>query len=122
MEMVWKFTKTVVSEAGEIQASYRVDKVEIGICPKCQKGKIVEGKKANGCLLWKEGCTFNIWKQQYGKILSVTQVKALLEKRETSSLSFTSKKQVKYKAKLKLTSNWEIVMEYTNKNKSWCFF
>lgn len=48
MEMVRKFTETGVSEAGEIQASYRVDKVEIGICPKCQKGKIVEGKRHMG--------------------------------------------------------------------------
>lgn len=118
MEMVRKFTETIVSEAGEIQASYRVDKIEIGICPKCKKGNIIEEKKAYGCSSWKDGCTFTIWKKQYGKILSVTQVNALIEKRETSSLSFTSKKQVKYKAKLKLTSNWEIIMEYTNKNKS----
>lgn len=118
MAMVRKFTETIVSEAGEIKTSYRGDKVEISTCPKCKNGVIIEGKKAYGCSLWKDGCNFTIWKKQFGKMLSVTQAKTLIEKRETGSLSFTNKNDVKYKAKLKLTSDWEIVMEYTNKAKS----
>lgn len=118
MVMVQKFTETIVSEAGEIKTSYRVDKVEISTCPKCKNGVINEGKKAYGCSLWKDGCNFTIWKKQFGKMLSVTQAKTLIEKRETGSFSFTNKNDVKYKAKLKLTSDWEIVMEYTNKNRS----
>ncbi len=31
---------------------------DIVICPKCKKGKLIKGKTAYGCSLWKEGCDF----------------------------------------------------------------
>jgi len=114
MKIVRKFTESIVAEAGTIQKTYVKEQVDFGTCPKCQKGKVLGGKKGYGCSLWKEGCTFTLWKSQYGKTLSTAQVKALIDKKETGVLTFTSqkKKDTKYKAKLKLTDDWKVVLEF----------
>lgn len=117
MEMVRKFTETIVYEAGTIKETYIKVQIELGLCPKCKKGIITEGKKSYNCSFWKEGCSFTIWKTQFGKTLSNAQVKSLVEKGETSLLSFINKKKVKYKGKLKLDNDNQIVMEYANKSK-----
>lgn len=39
----------------------------LGICPQCRKGNIIEGKNAFGCSEWKQGCKFAIWKEITGK-------------------------------------------------------
>jgi DNA topoisomerase-3 len=44
-------------------------------CPKCKKGKLIKGKTAYGCTLWKSGCDFRfgfakIKKQAAGRKLS----------------------------------------------------
>ena len=50
------------------------------------------------------------------KNLSNAQVKSLIEKGETSLLSFINKKKVKYKGRLKLNNEWQIVMEFASKS------
>lgn len=57
-------------------------KGEIGICPLCG-GEVIENNKAFGCKNWKTGCKFTIWKNQKGKELKESQIKALLSKGKT---------------------------------------
>ncbi|PHV72081.1 DNA topoisomerase III [Sporanaerobium hydrogeniformans] len=81
-------------------ASYRASKAtssaqvkseereRLGKCPYCG-GDVIEGKKGFGCLGYKTGCHFVLWKeipdlQAYGKNLTKTAAKALLKKGEAT--------------------------------------
>ena len=44
------------------------------------------GRKGYGCSHYKEGCKFVIWKQSFGRSLTDSQVKALVEKGKTAKL------------------------------------
>lgn len=59
----------------------------IANCPRpgC-KGHIFMGRKGYGCSHYKEGCKFVIWKENYGRMLTDTQIKALIEKGKTAKL------------------------------------
>ncbi len=72
-------------------------------CPRegCQ-GHIFTGKKAYGCSLYKEGCKFVVWKQNFGKSLTPNMVKDLIIKGKTNKLKFTSKNGNPYEAKIVL--------------------
>ncbi|MBB3110326.1 DNA topoisomerase-3 [Paenibacillus phyllosphaerae] len=61
----------------------------IAICPRpgCG-GRIVEGKRGFGCMRFKEGCSFVIWKEQYGKTVTAAMAKSLITRGETRKLSF----------------------------------
>jgi DNA topoisomerase-3 len=49
-------------------------------------GQIIVGRKGFGCSHYKEGCRFVIWKESFGKRLSVPMVRALLQKGRTGKL------------------------------------
>lgn len=51
-------------------------------------GTIIEGKRGYGCSAFRAGCTFVIWKEQAGKKLTAAMAKSLIEKGNTSLLSF----------------------------------
>jgi DNA topoisomerase III len=55
-------------------------------CPKCKKGKILQGKTAFGCSSYKEGCNFKIAFEQFGKKLTDKQLLTLIEKHKTSKI------------------------------------
>lgn len=59
----------------------------IATCPRpgCG-GSIFMGRKGYGCSHYKEGCKFVIWKESFGRNLTDTQVKALVEKGKTTKL------------------------------------
>lgn len=44
------------------------------------------GRKGYGCSNYKQGCGFVIWKESFGRKLSDTQVKALIEKGKTAKM------------------------------------
>ncbi|MNR58351.1 hypothetical protein D3C85_1793260 [compost metagenome] len=44
------------------------------------------GRKGYGCSHYKEGCSFVIWKESFGRSLTETQVQALVQKGKTSKL------------------------------------
>ncbi|MUT67367.1 type IA DNA topoisomerase [Paenibacillus sp. NEAU-GSW1] len=76
----------------------------IGACPRSGcNGHIIEGKRGYGCSAFREGCKFVIWKEQQGKTISLTMVKALLEKGSTNVLSFKQADGSSVKGKLMLT-------------------
>ncbi|QHW35367.1 DNA topoisomerase III [Paenibacillus rhizovicinus] len=46
-------------------------------------GQLVEGKRGYGCLRFREGCTFVIWKEQQGRTITAAMAKALALNGET---------------------------------------
>lgn len=62
----------------------------LGKCPLCQKGSILENTKAYYCTAWKEGCQFTIWKntlEPYGVSLDSKIVKKLLKEKKIKDIS-----------------------------------
>ena len=49
-----------------------------GACPQCRAGIVRQTPKGAGCSRWKEGCSFSIWRQLYGKELTDPQIKDLV--------------------------------------------
>jgi len=51
---------------------------EIASCPRpgCG-GRLIEGKRGYGCLRYREGCSFVIWKEQQGRTITLAMAKAL---------------------------------------------
>ncbi|WP_337059083.1 type IA DNA topoisomerase, partial [Elizabethkingia meningoseptica] len=91
-----------------------VESKTIGICPKCQKGNIVEGKKGYGCSEYKDGCNFVIWKEIAGKKISLSIAKTLIEKRRTKKLEgFISKAQKKFSASLILNKDIKVEFDFS---------
>ncbi|CAH0121410.1 MULTISPECIES: type IA DNA topoisomerase [unclassified Paenibacillus] len=74
-----------------------------GDCPRpgCG-GRIIMGRKGYGCNRYREGCKFVIWKESFGKPLTETMIKSLLQKGVTQALTFKEGDGSSYKAKLRI--------------------
>ncbi|AIQ64286.1 DNA topoisomerase III [Paenibacillus stellifer] len=77
----------------------------IGPCPRpgCG-GMIFMGRKGYGCSHYKEGCGFVIWKESFGRQLTDTQIKSLLEKGRTAKLKLVLPDGTPVEGKLTLRS------------------
>jgi len=86
----------------------------LGPCPQCGEGTIKETPKGAGCDRWKEGCKFMIWREQFGKRLTATQIKELVEKRRTKVIKGFKKKDGSgtYDARLVLNDEFKIRLEF----------
>ena len=83
----------------------------IGICPTCGN-HVVENEKNFGCINWKNGCKFTIWKndkfiQSFGKTVSKDMVKLLLENGKVGFRNLKSKKGTSFSAYFKYIYNEE---------------
>ncbi len=109
---ITEFTETIVNDifSKEIKAQIVAEKREsLGVCPKCKKGNIYEGKKAYGCSEWKQGCDFTIWKTIANKKITSSAIKDLLTKHKTKLIKgFTSKKGSEFEACLVINTNFKI--------------
>ncbi|HMX46062.1 MAG TPA: DNA topoisomerase 3 [Candidatus Obscuribacter sp.] len=83
----------------------------IGLCPLCKKGVVRPTPKGAGCNRWKEGCAFNIWREQRGKSLTDAQIKELVEKRSTKVIKGFKKKDGSgtYDARLVINEEGKVV-------------
>ena len=88
----------------------------LGPCPKCNKGVIVLSAKAAGCHRWREGCTFAVWRQQFGKELSERQIKDLLANRKTDLIKGFKKKDGSgtYDARLVINNEFKVRLDFSN--------
>lgn len=111
-----EFTENIVRDifSKEVKVQINAEKREsLGICPKCGKGQIFEGKKSYGCSEWKQGCDFMIWKTIAGKKISISVVKRIITKKSTKLLKgFTSKKGSKFDARLEFDADCRIVFKF----------
>ena len=75
---------------------------ELGVCPKCQQGQVVDKGKLYGCTHYPD-CDFALFKTIAGRKLKPAEVKALLTKGQTGQLSgFKKKDGGTFKAGIKL--------------------
>jgi DNA topoisomerase-3 len=91
----------------------------IGPCPQCKKGTVRKTPKGAGCSRWKEGCPFSIWREQYGKKLTDTQIEELVAKRRTKVIKGFKKKDGSgtYDARLILNDEFKVRLEFDNAGK-----
>jgi DNA topoisomerase-3 len=75
----------------------------IALCPRegCG-GQIFMGRKGYGCSKYKEGCKFVIWKISFGKTLTNSMIKTLIEKGKTNKLKLKSSDGRSYEARIML--------------------
>ncbi len=81
----------------------------IGKCPVCGND-IIENEKNFGCINWKNGCKYTIWKddkfiKSLGKEVSADMVKILLEKGRVGFRNLRSKKCTTFAAYLRYVKN-----------------
>jgi DNA topoisomerase-3 len=91
-------------------------KAQAGIapCPQCGQGVVRQTPKGAGCSRWKEGCTFSVWRETYGKKLTDNQMKELIEKRRTKVIKGFKKKDGSgtYDARLVLDNEFKVRLEF----------
>jgi len=85
---------------------------KVGTCPNCQK-TIIDKGKFYGCTGYKDGCTFSLPKKWSKKSITKNMIQDLLTKGKTKKLKgFKSKKGNKFSARLLLTDQFKIDMEF----------
>ena len=91
----------------------------LGPCPQCKQGTVRKTPKGAGCNRWKDGCNFTIWREQYGKKLTETQIEELVTKRRTKVIKGFKKKDGSgtYDARLVLNDEFKIRLEFDNTGK-----
>ncbi|MFK7695572.1 DNA topoisomerase 3 [Paenibacillus sp. HJGM_3] len=64
----------------------------VAACPRpgCG-GDVIVGHKGYGCSRFREGCKFVIWKDAFGKSLTVAMARSLIEKGQTGKLKLTGR-------------------------------
>lgn len=109
--------KTTVSGNNSLDTSISQSQAasEVGTCPVCQKGKLIDRKSFIACNQYKDGCKFNISRMICKKKISDTAVKQLLEKGKTSLIKgFTSSKNTKFDAHL-IIKEGKVQFEFAKK-------
>ena len=80
-EQVEAHTRQIIAQTAVVKRVRRM-----GACPLCE-GSVIEGKRGYGCSRWKAGCTFVLWKEQFGHQLAFEEIKELLEQRKSTRLA-----------------------------------
>jgi DNA topoisomerase III len=72
-------------------------------CPACREGEVIRGRRGWGCSRWKQGCTFVIWFQQFGRLVPDHEAARLFSTGQTKPLTgFTDGDGNEVKGKLVL--------------------
>ncbi len=89
-------------------------------CPQCGQGVVRETPKGAGCNRWREGCTFGVWREVYGKKLTDNQLKELVQKRRTKLIKGFKRKDGSgtYDARLVLNDEFKVRLEFDNAPKT----
>ncbi len=88
----------------------------LGACPLCKQGVVMENAKAYGCSRYRAGCKFAIWKVVAGKRVTERQVQALLTRGSTERLQgFKSKAGKKFAASLKLGPDFKVTFDFESR-------
>ena len=122
MDGIAGFAKTTVDQIASLSDDkIKVERVELGLCPKCgaETGEIIkENSRAYGCTSWKSreepGCGFVIWKRVAGRTLTPEIARQLLaDGRTTEVLSgFRSRAGKPFRARLLLKEDGKVEFEF----------
>jgi DNA topoisomerase III len=90
------------------------ESADFGVCPQCKQGTVRSTPKGAGCSRWKEGCTFSIWREIWGKELTDDQIKELVQKRRTQQIKGFKKKDGSgtYDASLVLNDEFKVRLDF----------
>ncbi|MFC5648466.1 DNA topoisomerase 3 [Paenibacillus solisilvae] len=107
-----KIESTVTALTSSSQSSAASPAI-IAPCPRpgCS-GQLVEGKRGYGCLKFREGCSFVIWKEQDNKTVTAAMAKAIATSGETRKLSFKSEDGSAFSGKLVLKDTSKGTVEF----------
>ncbi|MGI6707250.1 MAG: DNA topoisomerase III [Clostridia bacterium] len=103
MESIVRYVRYIVQQARQVNPAVQFEREEkgkrrsrgkragrapsdLGKCPACKKGRILENSKAFYCTEWKKGCSFTIWKnalEKQGISITAEMVRELLAKGRT---------------------------------------
>lgn len=103
MESIKRYVKYIIAESKvpnpsiSFQSEYKGDKKgttpeNLGVCPRCKKGVILEHSKGFYCSSWKNGCDFKLWKNQlqmFGVTLDSSLIKTLLKEGKIDNVAMT---------------------------------
>lgn len=118
LNMIKEFTIEAVDDIKKDTGGLKIFKVElpegtesIGKCPVCGND-IIEGEKGFGCINWKNGCKFTIWKNDrfiegLGKKVTKEMVELLLKNGKVGFRNLKSKKGSFFSAYLRYEKNEE---------------
>ena len=116
LNLICDFTKQSVEKIkndSSMLHKFKVEKPEeaeeIGKCPICGNS-IIEGEKSFGCVNWKNGCTYTIWKndkfiESLGKRVTKEMVELLLKNGKVGFRNLRSKKGTLFSAYLRYEKN-----------------
>lgn len=112
LKMIEDFTKKAIDDIKKDTSMLKNFKVKLpegseslGKCPVCGND-VIEGEKAFGCVNWKNGCKFSIWKDDkfinsLGKKVTKEMVEILLKNGKVGFRNLRSKKGTTFSAYLK---------------------
>ena len=89
----------------------------IGTCPACKQGTIIQGNRAYGCTHFNKGCRFLVNKEISGKKMTVKQIHDLITKGKTSTLTFKGADGKEFTARLALDPRTGLSFEDIGKKK-----
>jgi DNA topoisomerase III len=122
MEGIAGFAQTTVDQIRSLpDDKIKVERVELGLCPKCgaETGEIIkENSRAYGCTSWKSreepGCGFVIWKRVAGRTLTPEIARQLLEDGRTREVlsGFRSRNGKPFRARLVLKEDGKVEFEF----------
>ncbi len=82
---------------------------DLGKCPVCQQGDVVETPRAYGCSRYREGCGFTIWKSMAQRQLPRKTVQQLIQTGSAGPMEgFTARSGKAFSARLRLDSNGKV--------------
>lgn len=112
LNLIYDFTRSSVEKIkndSSMLHKFKVEKPEgveeIGKCPVCGNS-IIEGEKGYGCVNWKNGCKYTIWKndkfiESLGKKVTKEMVQLLLKNGKVGFRNLKSKKGILFSAYLR---------------------
>lgn len=112
LNLIYAFTRSSVEKIkndSSMLHKFKVEKPEgveeIGKCPVCGNS-IIEGEKGYGCVNWKNGCKYTIWKndkfiESLGKKVTKEMVQLLLKNGKVGFRNLKSKKGTLFSAYLR---------------------
>ena len=116
LNLIYDFTRQSVDKIKNDDSLLHKFKVEIpegkeviGNCPVCGN-PVIEGEKGFGCVNWKNGCKYTIWKDDkyiasFGKTVSKEMVKLLLQNGKVGFRNLKSKKGNTFSAYFRYEKN-----------------
>ncbi|MPQ43949.1 type IA DNA topoisomerase [Clostridium tarantellae] len=116
LSLIFNFTKEAVEKIkndNSLLHKFKVEipegKEEIGKCPICGNA-VIEGEKGFGCINWKNGCRYTIWKNDkyinsFGKSVSKDMVALLLKNGKVGFRNLKSRKGNTFSAYFKYELN-----------------